>query len=277
MVADAEDPEPAGLAGRRGEPRAAHPAHAGLDDRILRCRTDRRARVCSAGAHAAELLLPEPRRIDHLADQAQLLGGGRARLSELVGNDESKAGRSSTTSSTRDARDAASEGASCGRASRSRRRPGSLTTRRISWKRGACAPSARGAVVADAGHDVDAAPRTTRGRMVRDRSSWSGWLMVLPGAPRMPSSCALGRRRVADAGDVLIAEAIDLRRAHHDVAPARPDDVEDRAVGQLAFDDLRVRVRPSAGTLRHEARDAVGQQQIRARTWLGEARADGGE
>ena len=87
--------------------------------------------------------------------------------------------------------------------------PRLVTTRRISWKRAASRAERGGAVVADAAHDVDL-------RDERPAASGSGsssasvWLIVLPGAPRKPSSCALGLRAVADGGDVLVAVPVDL-------------------------------------------------------------------
>ena len=48
-------------------------------------------------------------------------------------------------------------------------------------------------------------------------------LIVLPGAPRQAEQLHLRLRAVADEREVLVAVLVDLRRAHHHVAPARPD------------------------------------------------------
>jgi hypothetical protein len=79
----------------------------------------------------------------------------------------------------------------------------------------------------------------------------------------------LGLSRIADAGDVLVAVAIDLRRAHDHVPASRPDDIEDGAIRQPALD--------VAGSV-DERRDTVGEHEVRrerrARQACGEAGQD---
>src|SRR5262249_18565737 len=73
---------------------------------------------------------------------------------------------------------------------------------------------------------------------------------------------------VADAGDVLVAEAIELGGAHHDVAAASPDEVEDKTVGQPALDGARNA---------EEASAAVAEQEVGRESRAGEASAQGGD
>ena len=54
---------------------------------------------------------------------------------------------------------------------------------------------------------------------------------MLPGA-RVREQLHLGLGEVADAGDVGVAVPVDLARAHHDVPPTTPDEVENGAVGE---------------------------------------------
>ena len=193
MVARGEDAEAAG--GRRGrrQPGAGHPAHARLHDRVARRRTGRTARVCSAGCvtRSGTSGSRRPLRVDDLVEEAQLLVGRQPALGHVVGDDELEAGGGDDLVDGH-AGVHRRAGACGGRASRSRARQVGddaadlVEARRLRAERG-------GAVVADAGHGVDLR-RTRPGASGSAPSSDVGWLMVLPGAPRTPSSCAFGLR-----------------------------------------------------------------------------------
>ncbi len=87
----------------------------------------------------------------------------------------------------------------------------------------------------------------------------------------------LGRRfRVgADAGEVLVAEAVDLARGHDDVAVAVPEVVEDRAEGEPGFDDRGFGGARDGARVVDDGADAVGHQKIGLEGQLREPRADG--
>ena len=93
-----------------------------------------------------------------------------------------------------------------------------------------------GAVVADAGHDVDVLHEHL-GRVVGDPIA-RDVLHRVAGRAAHAEQLHLRVRGVADEGEVLVAVGVDLRRAHHHVTAARPHHVEHRAVGVPRLDRL---------------------------------------
>ena len=80
-----EDAEAACVGGRRHQPGTGHPAHAGLDDRMLDTdQLGQRRAEPTRRRHDRIFLVPQRLRVDHLAKQLQLVGGGQPRLLRLV-------------------------------------------------------------------------------------------------------------------------------------------------------------------------------------------------
>ena len=90
-------------------------------------------------------------------------------------------------------------------------------------------PGRGGAVVADAAHHVDVLDEAAR--RVGGNPVARGVVEAVARSAPHPDELRLGPGPVADGAEVLVAEAVDLRRHHHDVAPARPHHVEHPPVG----------------------------------------------
>ena len=239
-------PSAAGV--RRGRRRAAgrRPSPCRSARSGTRRRTGRRARVCSGrgrspGTRSPHLGAAQAVGVEHLADQAQLLVGGQPRLVGTSSGDDAARSRwprrprrrvtpgCTERSRMRVVGRLEVEDAEVGddpadlvepRRRPERRRPGRSRRRRR------CRPARRTRVASGSGS-----------------SSVVGWLMVLPGAPRKPSSCALGCCQSPMRAmfwlpyrSIWVAPIITWRWPYH-------DHVEHRAVRDPALDDLRRRGR----------------------------------
>ncbi len=102
-----EDPEAAGLAGGRGQPRPRHPAHAGLHDRMADA--DQLAEPGVRAPRSLHLAPAQPRRVEHARGRAAAPRRvGRRVSARSLGDDEGKPVASTTSSTvTRDAPSAA--------------------------------------------------------------------------------------------------------------------------------------------------------------------------
>ena len=78
----------------------------------------------------------------------------------------------------------------------------------------------------------------TRGECARDPVA-GDVLHRVAGRAAHAEQLRLRLRGIADEREVLVAERVDLRRAHHHVAAPRPHDVEHRAVRVPRLDGLR--------------------------------------
>ena len=87
------------------------------------------------------------------------------------------------------------------------------------------------------------------------------WLIVLPGPPRTPSSCAFGWLPVADVGDVRVAEAVDLRWRPSSRGGGRPTACRTRC-GTGSTPRSACRCSPIGSSLADEERLAVADQQV---------------
>ena len=77
-----EDAEAAGIGRRRYQPRAGHPAHPGLDHRVLDA--DEFSQRRAQPAHDPDLLVPQCLGVDHLAQQLQLVARRQPRLLRVL-------------------------------------------------------------------------------------------------------------------------------------------------------------------------------------------------
>ena len=122
----------------------------------------------------------------------------------------------------------------------------------------------RGAVVADAGHDVDLLHEHPR-RVRRDPVA-GDVLHRVAGRAAHAEQLHLRLRGVADEREVLVAERVELRRTHHHVTAARPHDVEHRAVRVPRLDRLVGIVARRAGCRWRRAAPRRRSSRGRART-----------
>jgi hypothetical protein len=125
---------------------------------------------------------------------------------------------------------------------------------------------ARGVVVADTGHDVHGVHEDARvvpGDPVA-RAVVGGVARCAAEPQQLPGRLLV----VADAGDVLVAEAVDLVRAHHHVPAAVRHDVEHPPVRHPAL---------HRGLRGQQERLAVGQQQVGLGGQPGQPRAQRGQ
>ena len=127
-------------------------------------------------------------------------------------------------------------------------------------------------VVADARDHIDLRDEGF-GPVIRDPVAGR----VVDGVARRAAHAEQLRARmlgIADAGDVLVAEAIDLGGAHQHVASPRPEQVEDAAIGQPALDHgLEAVRRAQRGDVVQHVVQAVRDQQVGGEAELREARA----
>ena len=133
---------------------------------------------------------------------------------------------------------------------------------------GGCRP-----VVADPADDVDRGHE--RARVVVGDPVGGGVVDRVARCPAHPDELGLGLGVVADGGDVLVAELVDLAGHHHDVAPSGPDDGEDRLVGHVGLAHEFGGLGGEGGDAVDQRRLAVGEDEVRGEGRLGQPGAEG--
>ena len=149
------------------------------------------------------------------------------------------------------------------------------TTRGTSWKRVAPAPAAAARGVAHAADHVDLLHEGAHGVVGHPVAGG----VVDRVARRAPytDELHLGLGVRPDGRDVLVARAVDLARHHHHVAPARPHDVEDAAVGHVRLTDEVGRAGGDGRRPDHERGLAVGEHDVGREGQLGQPGAECGD
>ena len=133
-------------------------------------------------------------------------------------------------------------------------------------------PDLAHAVVAGARHHVDGLDEAAES--VVGHPVAGGVVDEVAGGSPQAEQLRLRPAPVADGGDVLVAVAVDLGGAHHDVAPTRPDDVEDGPVRDVALDHPGRVGDADRQRVRGKDRHRVGHHHVGCEGRLREATAD---
>ena len=136
-------------------------------------------------------------------------------------------------------------------------------------------PGRGGPGVADAAHHVDLLHERAHG-VVRHPVA-GGVVDRVAGRAAHADELHLGPVVGPDGRDVLVAGAVDLARHHHDVAPARPHDVEHAAVGHGGLAHQRRRRGGEGRRADHERGLAVGEDELGGEGQLGQPGPEGGD
>ncbi len=274
-------PERTRLAGGGDQTGAGHPAHAGLHERIAhadasaersvqggvqRLRHGRRAQVRTSR-------VAQRARVEHDADELELLGSRQACLLDVVGDVQGKAGGGDDVVD--------------GDARMVRAQPHGVV-RRLEVedpevrdhagdvvKAGGPRTRGGGPGVAHTADDVDLLHEGAHG--VVGHPVAGGVVDRVTRRAAYADELDLGLVVRSDGRDVLVARAVDLARHHHHVAPARPHDVEDGAVGHSRLADQFGGPGAEGRRADHQRGFTVGEHDVGRKGELGQSGAQCGD